>query len=41
MGHFDIHPFPPGRAVIVDAGYLGSRRHIVHGLVEVLEEVTL
>lgn len=35
MSHFDILPFPPGREIIVDAGYLGSRRHIVHGLVEV------
>jgi pyruvate/2-oxoglutarate dehydrogenase complex dihydrolipoamide acyltransferase (E2) component len=35
MGHFDILPFPPGREVVVDAGYLGSRRHIIYGLVEV------
>ena len=35
MGHFDILPFPPGREIVVDAGYLGSRRHITYGLVEV------
>lgn len=35
MGHFDILPFPPGREIVVDAGYLGSRRHINYGLVEV------
>jgi pyruvate/2-oxoglutarate dehydrogenase complex dihydrolipoamide acyltransferase (E2) component len=34
MGQFDILPFSPDREVIVDAGYLGSRRHIIHGLVE-------
>lgn len=31
----DILPFPPARKVIVDAGRLASRRHIVHGLLEV------
>jgi len=35
MSHFDILPFPPSRETVVDAGYLGSRRHIAHGLVEV------
>jgi pyruvate/2-oxoglutarate dehydrogenase complex dihydrolipoamide acyltransferase (E2) component len=35
MSHFDILPFDPGREVVVDAGYLGSRRHITYGLVEV------
>jgi hypothetical protein len=30
----DILPFPPARRVIVDAGRLVSRRHIVHGLLE-------
>jgi pyruvate/2-oxoglutarate dehydrogenase complex dihydrolipoamide acyltransferase (E2) component len=35
MGHFDILPFPLGREIVVDAGYLGSRRHIIYGLVEV------
>jgi len=33
MDH-DIVPFPPARKVIVDAGRLTSRRHIVHGLLE-------
>jgi len=35
MSHFDILPFPPERHIVVDAGYLGSRRHIAYGLVEV------
>jgi pyruvate/2-oxoglutarate dehydrogenase complex dihydrolipoamide acyltransferase (E2) component len=35
MDHFDILPFPPGRKIVVDAGYLASRRHIIYGLVEV------
>jgi pyruvate/2-oxoglutarate dehydrogenase complex dihydrolipoamide acyltransferase (E2) component len=32
---YDILPFPSSRKVIVDAGRLASRRHIVHGLLEV------
>ena len=32
---FDIQPFPPERGIVVDAGYLGTGRHITHGLVEV------
>ena len=32
---YEILPFPAEREVIVDAGYLGSRRHIFYGLVEV------
>jgi pyruvate/2-oxoglutarate dehydrogenase complex dihydrolipoamide acyltransferase (E2) component len=35
MSYFDILPFPPNREIVVDAGYLGSRRHITYGLVEV------
>jgi pyruvate/2-oxoglutarate dehydrogenase complex dihydrolipoamide acyltransferase (E2) component len=35
MSHFDVVPFSPEREIVVDAGYLGSRRHIIHGLVEV------
>jgi pyruvate/2-oxoglutarate dehydrogenase complex dihydrolipoamide acyltransferase (E2) component len=35
MDQFDILPFPPGREVVVDAGYLGSKRHIIYGLAEV------
>ncbi len=34
MDH-DILAFPKDRAVIVDAGRLASRRHVVHGLLEV------
>ena len=32
---YEILPFPAERKVIVDAGYLGARRHIFYGLVEV------
>ena len=32
---FDLLPFPPERGLVVDAGYLGTGRHITHGLVEV------
>jgi pyruvate/2-oxoglutarate dehydrogenase complex dihydrolipoamide acyltransferase (E2) component len=32
---YDLLPFPVGRRVIVDAGYLAAGRHIIHGLVEV------
>ena len=35
MDHFDILPFPPERGIVVDAGYLGTGRHIAYGLVEV------
>jgi pyruvate/2-oxoglutarate dehydrogenase complex dihydrolipoamide acyltransferase (E2) component len=34
MKNFDILPFPLEREIVVDAGYLGSRRHIIYGLVE-------
>ena len=34
-GRFDILSFPPERGLVVDAGYLGTGRHITHGLVEV------
>jgi pyruvate/2-oxoglutarate dehydrogenase complex dihydrolipoamide acyltransferase (E2) component len=34
-GHFDILPFPSRREIVVDAGYLSARRHIIYGLVEV------
>ena len=36
---YDIRPFAPDRELVVDAGYLAARRHIVHGLLEV--DVTL
>jgi pyruvate/2-oxoglutarate dehydrogenase complex dihydrolipoamide acyltransferase (E2) component len=29
-----IHPWPPERGIVVDAGWLGSRRHLIHGLLE-------
>lgn len=32
---FDVLPFPPSRELIVDAGYLAAKRHIVHGFLEV------
>jgi pyruvate/2-oxoglutarate dehydrogenase complex dihydrolipoamide acyltransferase (E2) component len=32
---YDLLPFPAGRRIIIDAGYLAASRHIVHGLVEV------
>lgn len=31
---FDILPFPSNREVIIDSGYLSSRRHIIHGFLE-------
>jgi len=31
---FDILPFPSSRQVIIDSGYLSSRRHIIHGFFE-------
>lgn len=36
---YEIFPFPPERRIVVDAGYLGTGRHIVFGLLEV--DVTL
>ena len=33
-GRFDLLPFPPERGIVVDAGYLGTGRHIIYGLVE-------
>jgi pyruvate/2-oxoglutarate dehydrogenase complex dihydrolipoamide acyltransferase (E2) component len=35
MSEYNIYPFPRGREIVVDAGYLGAGRHIIHGLVEV------
>jgi pyruvate/2-oxoglutarate dehydrogenase complex dihydrolipoamide acyltransferase (E2) component len=32
---FRLEPIPPMRRFATDAGYLGQRRHIVHGLIEV------
>jgi pyruvate/2-oxoglutarate dehydrogenase complex dihydrolipoamide acyltransferase (E2) component len=35
MNDFDLLPFPAERELVVDAGYLGTGRHIIYGLVEV------
>ncbi len=35
MSAFDVFPFPSERQIVVDAGYLASRRHIFYGLAEV------
>lgn len=35
MGDFDILPFSAERDIVVDSGYLASRRHIIYGLIEV------
>ena len=32
---YKLEPIPPMRRFALDAGYLGRRRHIVHGLIEV------
>jgi pyruvate/2-oxoglutarate dehydrogenase complex dihydrolipoamide acyltransferase (E2) component len=32
---YEVRPFPKMRRFALDAGYLGRRRHIVHGLIEV------
>lgn len=32
---FEYRPFPPERAVVVDAGYQAARRHVIYGLLEV------
>ena len=34
MDTFDILPFHAGREIVIDAGYLASKRHIIYGLVE-------
>lgn len=33
--NYDLRPFPAEREIVVDAGYLGAKRHIIFGLVEV------
>jgi pyruvate/2-oxoglutarate dehydrogenase complex dihydrolipoamide acyltransferase (E2) component len=35
MRDYELLPFPPEREIVVDAGYLGTGRHIIYGLVEV------
>jgi pyruvate/2-oxoglutarate dehydrogenase complex dihydrolipoamide acyltransferase (E2) component len=35
MADFELLPFSPDREIVVDAGYLGTGRHIIYGLVEV------
>lgn len=32
--NYDLFPFPSEREIIVDAGYLGTGRHVTHALVE-------
>ena len=32
---YQVYPFPKARRFALDAGYLGRRRHIVHGLLEI------
>jgi pyruvate/2-oxoglutarate dehydrogenase complex dihydrolipoamide acyltransferase (E2) component len=32
---YTVEPFPPMRRLMLDAGYLGRRKHIIHGLIEV------
>jgi pyruvate/2-oxoglutarate dehydrogenase complex dihydrolipoamide acyltransferase (E2) component len=32
---YDLFPFERNRELVVDAGYLAARRHIIHGLLEV------
>ena len=32
--HYTTLPFPPARRIIADAGRLGGRRHVIHGLLE-------
>ena len=39
MNPYDILPFPPEREIVVDAGHLGTGRHIIYALVEV--DITL
>jgi len=34
MDPFELQTFPRNREIVVDAGYLASRRHIIYGLVE-------
>ena len=30
----EILPFPSARSVIIDAGYMASKRHVIHGFLE-------
>lgn len=32
---YTVSRFPPSRKVIIDAGRIGSRRHLIHGLMEI------
>jgi pyruvate/2-oxoglutarate dehydrogenase complex dihydrolipoamide acyltransferase (E2) component len=32
---YELRPFPAERELVVDAGYLGAKRHVIFGLVEV------
>ena len=35
MSEYTVTSFPPERALVVDAGYMGTGRHIIYGLLEV------
>ena len=35
MSDYDLFPFSPEREIVVDAGYLAARRHIIYGFLEV------
>ena len=35
MNDFNLTRFPPEREIVIDAGYLGTGRHIIYALVEV------
>jgi pyruvate/2-oxoglutarate dehydrogenase complex dihydrolipoamide acyltransferase (E2) component len=35
MSNYDLVPFPTQREIVVDAGYLAARRHIIFGFLEV------
>jgi pyruvate/2-oxoglutarate dehydrogenase complex dihydrolipoamide acyltransferase (E2) component len=35
MTDYTIQPFPASRNLVVDAGFLHSKRHVIHGLLEV------
>jgi pyruvate/2-oxoglutarate dehydrogenase complex dihydrolipoamide acyltransferase (E2) component len=34
MADFETRPFPNERQLVVDAGYLAARRHVIYGLIE-------
>jgi pyruvate/2-oxoglutarate dehydrogenase complex dihydrolipoamide acyltransferase (E2) component len=34
-GNYEVRPFPRMRQLVLDAGWLGHRRHMIHGFIEV------